>query len=280
MYQRALDGYEKAYGLEHTLTLDTVNNLGNIYANLGKLVEAENAYQRALKGYEITLGIHHERTREVLAAFIDLGIAPYRTLARRPDQAEIDSISKQHVEAIDNKVQSFPTIVDEVIRKELRGSRNCLSLILDSDLPGFVRQECSPGRSLGSLVVLTTNGNHTQATTCQKYLSWRWPSLSSSFLVSLETLVIDGESTTSSKYKSGLSLSLLSSADTFSLSRRTERSCKMEFIPRLYYGPWHHFFRTFRTNRGSCGLRGSFSLASCSITKVIIRRNPNFNCVP
>lgn len=129
------------------MTLDTVNNLGNIYANLGKLVEAENAYQRALKGYEVTLDIHDERTREVLAAFLGLGIAPYRTLGRRPDQkvaadvdeAEIGSISKQHVEAIDDKVQSFPTIVDEVIRKELRGSQNCLSLVLDSDLPGFVR---------------------------------------------------------------------------------------------------------------------------------------------
>ena len=109
------------------MTLDIVNNLGNIYTNLGKLVEAENTYQRALKGYEITLGIYDERTREVLAAFIDLGIAPYRTLGRRPDQAEIGSISKQHVEAIDNKVQSFLTIVDKVIRKELRGSRNCIS---------------------------------------------------------------------------------------------------------------------------------------------------------
>ncbi|KAL8810966.1 MAG: hypothetical protein Q9223_007633 [Gallowayella weberi] len=174
MYQRALDGQEKALGREHTSTLDIVSNLGNIYANLGKLVEAENAYQRALKGYEINLGVHDERTREVLAAFLGLGIASHTTLGRRPDQdlatdideEEVGFISEQHVEAIDDKVQSFPKIVDEIIQKELKGSQNGLSLILDSDLPGFVRQECSPGRSLGSLVVLTTDGNHTQATTC------------------------------------------------------------------------------------------------------------------
>jgi hypothetical protein len=31
MYQRALQGYEKVLGAEHTSTLDTVNNLGEIY---------------------------------------------------------------------------------------------------------------------------------------------------------------------------------------------------------------------------------------------------------
>lgn len=31
MYQRALAGYEKALGPNHTSTLDTVNNLGVLY---------------------------------------------------------------------------------------------------------------------------------------------------------------------------------------------------------------------------------------------------------
>ncbi|KAF1928482.1 uncharacterized protein M421DRAFT_147615, partial [Didymella exigua CBS 183.55] len=31
MYQRALQGFEKAWGPEHTSTLETVNNLGNLY---------------------------------------------------------------------------------------------------------------------------------------------------------------------------------------------------------------------------------------------------------
>jgi hypothetical protein len=50
-----LKGKEKALGLDHTLTLDTVNNLGILYWNQGKLKEAEEMYQRALKGYEEAL---------------------------------------------------------------------------------------------------------------------------------------------------------------------------------------------------------------------------------
>jgi Tfp pilus assembly protein PilF len=38
-------------GSEHTSTLDTVNNLGLLYSDQGKLEEAEEMYQRALKGY-------------------------------------------------------------------------------------------------------------------------------------------------------------------------------------------------------------------------------------
>ena len=56
MYTRALQGYEKAWGPEHTSTLDTVNNLGLLYADQGKLVEAEQMYTRALQGYEKALG--------------------------------------------------------------------------------------------------------------------------------------------------------------------------------------------------------------------------------
>ncbi|SLM39065.1 kinesin light chain 1 [Lasallia pustulata] len=33
MYRRALEGKEKAWGPEHTSTLETVNNLGNLYAD-------------------------------------------------------------------------------------------------------------------------------------------------------------------------------------------------------------------------------------------------------
>lgn len=36
MYQRALKGYEKALGPEHTSTLSTVNNLGILYRDQGK----------------------------------------------------------------------------------------------------------------------------------------------------------------------------------------------------------------------------------------------------
>jgi tetratricopeptide (TPR) repeat protein len=52
MYVRALAGYEKALGPDHTSTLLTVHNLGLLYADQGKLSEAEQMYQRALVGYE------------------------------------------------------------------------------------------------------------------------------------------------------------------------------------------------------------------------------------
>jgi tetratricopeptide (TPR) repeat protein len=56
MYERALEGKEKALGPDHTSTLLTVNNLGLLYADQGKLVEAEAMYERALQGYEDALG--------------------------------------------------------------------------------------------------------------------------------------------------------------------------------------------------------------------------------
>ncbi|GFF61344.1 putative Pfs, NB-ARC and TPR domain protein (JCVI) [Aspergillus udagawae] len=62
MYQRALAGYEKALGPEHTSTLDTVNNIGSLYQIQGKLKEAEEMYQRVLAGYEKALGPDHTST--------------------------------------------------------------------------------------------------------------------------------------------------------------------------------------------------------------------------
>jgi len=62
MYQRALQGFEKAWGLEHTSTLDIVNNLGCLYKDQGKLVEAEQMYQRALQGKEKAWGPEHTST--------------------------------------------------------------------------------------------------------------------------------------------------------------------------------------------------------------------------
>ena len=61
MYQRALTGYEKALGPDHTSTLDTVNNLGALYSDQGKLNEAEQMYQRALLVYQRIYGPSHDR---------------------------------------------------------------------------------------------------------------------------------------------------------------------------------------------------------------------------
>ena len=51
-YQQALREYEKALGLEHISSLATVNNLGLLYADQGKMEEAEEMYHWALKGVE------------------------------------------------------------------------------------------------------------------------------------------------------------------------------------------------------------------------------------
>ncbi|KAH6975787.1 hypothetical protein EDB80DRAFT_900003 [Ilyonectria destructans] len=62
MYERALEGREKALGPDHTSTLDTVNNLGLLYKDQGKFKEAEEMYERALEGYEKALGPDHTST--------------------------------------------------------------------------------------------------------------------------------------------------------------------------------------------------------------------------
>jgi len=59
---RALQGKEEALGPKHTSTLMTVNNLGNLYADQGKLGEAEKMYMRALQGREEALGPKHTST--------------------------------------------------------------------------------------------------------------------------------------------------------------------------------------------------------------------------
>jgi tetratricopeptide (TPR) repeat protein len=78
MYQRALAGYEKASGPQHTSTLNTVNNLGLLYADLGRLEQAEQMYQRALAGYEKTWGLDHTSTLDTVNNLGNL----YKTLGR------------------------------------------------------------------------------------------------------------------------------------------------------------------------------------------------------
>lgn len=48
MYRRALDGYEKAWGPEHTSTPKNVNNIGLLHADQGNVAEAEEMFMRAL----------------------------------------------------------------------------------------------------------------------------------------------------------------------------------------------------------------------------------------
>lgn len=72
LYLRALRGYKKARGEDHTSTLDTFNNLGNLYKDLGKMEEAESVYSRALRGYEKARGANHPSTLLVARDLADL----------------------------------------------------------------------------------------------------------------------------------------------------------------------------------------------------------------
>ena len=52
MYRRALEGFEEAWGPEHTSMLATVNNLAICYSDQGKTQEAEALYRRVREEYE------------------------------------------------------------------------------------------------------------------------------------------------------------------------------------------------------------------------------------
>ncbi|KAF2716087.1 hypothetical protein K431DRAFT_29724, partial [Polychaeton citri CBS 116435] len=56
LYQRVLEEMERVWGPDHTSTLNTVNNLGNLYSKQGKMLEAEQMYKRALEGKEKAWG--------------------------------------------------------------------------------------------------------------------------------------------------------------------------------------------------------------------------------
>jgi hypothetical protein len=58
MYERALAGRQETLGPDHTSTLSTINNLGNIYCYQDKLAEAEQKYDQALKGRTKAFGPH------------------------------------------------------------------------------------------------------------------------------------------------------------------------------------------------------------------------------
>ena len=50
MFKWALERFEKALGPDHMSTLDTVNNLGLLYADQGKLDKAKEMYQARARG--------------------------------------------------------------------------------------------------------------------------------------------------------------------------------------------------------------------------------------
>jgi tetratricopeptide (TPR) repeat protein len=75
MFQRALAGFEKELGLEHTSTLSTVNSLALLYKDQGELAQAEAMYQQAIVRKEKVLGPEH---RSTLSIVHNIGLLYYR----------------------------------------------------------------------------------------------------------------------------------------------------------------------------------------------------------
>ncbi len=61
MYVRTLAEQGKALRLDHTITLQTVNNLGCLHERQGKLNKVEKMYSRALTGFQEALWPSHEK---------------------------------------------------------------------------------------------------------------------------------------------------------------------------------------------------------------------------
>ena len=76
MYQRALQGYDKALGLESILhnlpALNIAYNLGHLHSNLGERDKAKLMDSRAQVRYETVFGNDHERCKDVGARLCDL----------------------------------------------------------------------------------------------------------------------------------------------------------------------------------------------------------------
>ncbi|KAN0078814.1 hypothetical protein V8E54_005327 [Elaphomyces granulatus] len=97
MYQRALQEKEKAWGPDHTSTLDTVNDLGALYVDQGKLDEAEKMFQRALQGYEKAWGPDHTSTLDTVNNLGNL----------YADQGKLDEAEKMHQRALQGMEKAF-----------------------------------------------------------------------------------------------------------------------------------------------------------------------------
>jgi len=72
MYNRALAGYEKAWGADHTSTLIIINNLGTLYKNQNRLTDADMMCNRALAGREKVLGPEHTSTLDTVTTLGNL----------------------------------------------------------------------------------------------------------------------------------------------------------------------------------------------------------------
>ena len=90
--KETLKEQETSLGVEHPDTLTSVNNLGMLLNDQGKLAEAEQFVRRALEGVERTLGVEHPSTR-LTAENLRLLLAERRSTRRKERNETNDFVS-------------------------------------------------------------------------------------------------------------------------------------------------------------------------------------------
>ena len=126
-YLEPLDLFRFSHGAKHTSTLNTVNNLGLLYKNQGKMKEAEEMLLRALRGYGEAWGAKHMSALDTVYGLGNL----YR------DQGEVAKAKDMYERA----AEGYENV--EVDREaHIVSIRNQLSLLVAAD--GEAERSCQP----------------------------------------------------------------------------------------------------------------------------------------
>jgi len=121
MYQRALQGSEKALTPEDTYILDLI---GQLYILHGRLRDAEDMYQCALQGYEKALGLEHTLTRGAICRLSDIYFQHCMAL-RREQTARLlpNMVNSKEVEDLSDTLAGLTDLCDRfgAVRPSLFG---------------------------------------------------------------------------------------------------------------------------------------------------------------
>ncbi|KAN0067831.1 hypothetical protein V8E54_014078 [Elaphomyces granulatus] len=121
MYQRVLQGYEKARGLENVAryrpALNTMQNLGNLFATQGRLGEAKEMYSRACAGFQVILGPSSNECQQLEHSIASLD----PTEGTRDSGGTQEEVEVTANIAFDgNEKKKSPSVIRKLMRKLLR----------------------------------------------------------------------------------------------------------------------------------------------------------------
>ena len=95
--------------MKHTSTLDTVNNLGNLYADQGKMKEAEEMLIRALRGKEEAWGAKHTSTLDTMYCLANL----YRDQGHAVRAREMYNLAAEGYKTVEVDRKAYITDIQE-----------------------------------------------------------------------------------------------------------------------------------------------------------------------